>query len=354
MEIIIEEDVIWWKNCMDLLYGAANRSDGSIKELQGFRKFFKGYREEEAKAEEMYWLAEKLRGDFRVSYYFESFKENQLNCLARCLIETFAPQENCGFEELGRRAQEEFERYSLEEFPAFSGSDWKLDLQEERRPFLESVRRMELEEKFKARLIFAFTDFRNSIREILELLRKADLLLQPYREQIREEGKHFKKYWEKRMDGCFLEKMGVGVDDHAYRRMRVTPTAVNRAVMRIGIEEETSGEELNIEIGLGLTEDIIRNYLEEKNQNPETVMESLRLLADPGKLGILLYIKDEAHYGKEIAEQFQLTAATISYHMEELYQKGLILIRQQGKRIYYSANRERIGRVLDAAKEILL
>lgn len=355
MEIIIEETSFLWKDCMDLLFLAANAQDGAQEEgIRRIREFFKSSREEAARAEEMLLLAERLRGQGRVGYYFEEYKENQLNCLARSVIETFAPQENCGFEELERCVTQEFGRYRLEEFPAFSGCDWKLNLEQGRRPFLESVRRMDLEEKFKARLIFAFADFDNSVREIIGLMKEAEELLKPYERQIREEGTRFREYWERRADGAFLEKLGVRVDESRYERLRVRPMAVNRAAIRIGLEEETSGEELDVEIGIGITEDILQSYMNEKNQDPETVMEALRLLADPGKLGILLYIKDEAHYGKEIADQFQLTAATISYHMEELYQNGLILIRQQGKRIYYSANRERIGRVLDAARQLLL
>ena len=77
-------------------------------------------------------------------------------------------------------------------------------------------------------------------------------------------------------------------------------------------------------------------------------------MADPVKMDILLYVSQTPHFGRELAEHFGLTTATISYHTQELLNEGLIEVRQQGKRSYYSLNRERVREVMAWMERLFL
>ncbi|MFR1852473.1 MAG: ArsR/SmtB family transcription factor [Beduini sp.] len=52
----------------------------------------------------------------------------------------------------------------------------------------------------------------------------------------------------------------------------------------------------------------------------------------------MLFIKDKAAYGQEIANHLNLKTSTISYHMEALINVGLIIVEKQNNRIYYRLN----------------
>lgn len=49
----------------------------------------------------------------------------------------------------------------------------------------------------------------------------------------------------------------------------------------------------------------------------------------------------------ELAKQFELTPATISYHMSALLGAGLVKIEKENTRIYYSADKEAIAGLLE-------
>ena len=71
-------------------------------------------------------------------------------------------------------------------------------------------------------------------------------------------------------------------------------------------------------------------------------------------MGSPLYASHPPHFGRGLAERFGLTTATISYHTQELLNEGLVEVRQQGKRSYYSLNRERVREVLGWMERLFL
>lgn len=80
--------------------------------------------------------------------------------------------------------------------------------------------------------------------------------------------------------------------------------------------------------------------------------EFLKLLQDDTRYGILKLLGEKKWYGKELADHFGLTTATMSYHLNRLTNFGVVDIEKGvSKRYYYSLNKEAIKklylRVLD-------
>ena len=68
------------------------------------------------------------------------------------------------------------------------------------------------------------------------------------------------------------------------------------------------------------------------------INETLKAISDPVRRDILSMLKDGKKSAGEIAEQFNLTGATVSYHLAKLKSADLIAEEKQKNFIFYQLN----------------
>ncbi|MBM7602827.1 DNA-binding transcriptional ArsR family regulator [Metabacillus crassostreae] len=66
--------------------------------------------------------------------------------------------------------------------------------------------------------------------------------------------------------------------------------------------------------------------------------ETFKALSDPVRREILVMLKDGKMSAGQIAKQFDMTGATISYHLSQLKKAGLIYETKYKNFIYYEIN----------------
>lgn len=66
--------------------------------------------------------------------------------------------------------------------------------------------------------------------------------------------------------------------------------------------------------------------------------ETLKAISDPVRRGILQMLKGGKKSAGEIAERFDLTGATVSYHLAKLKSADLIAEQRYKNYIYYELN----------------
>ena len=66
--------------------------------------------------------------------------------------------------------------------------------------------------------------------------------------------------------------------------------------------------------------------------------ETLKAISDPARREILNMLKDGKRTAGDIASKFNLTGATVSYHLSTLKKAGLIVETKYKKFIYYELN----------------
>ncbi|MBR1700412.1 MAG: winged helix-turn-helix transcriptional regulator [Lachnospiraceae bacterium] len=66
--------------------------------------------------------------------------------------------------------------------------------------------------------------------------------------------------------------------------------------------------------------------------------ETFKALSDPARREILTMLKDGRMPAGDIAEKFDMTAATVSYHLKQLKQAGLVYEAREKNFIYYALN----------------
>ena len=66
--------------------------------------------------------------------------------------------------------------------------------------------------------------------------------------------------------------------------------------------------------------------------------ETLKAISDPVRRNILEMLKVEKKSAGELASEFNLSGATVSYHLTQLKKAGLILESRHKNFIYYELN----------------
>lgn len=66
--------------------------------------------------------------------------------------------------------------------------------------------------------------------------------------------------------------------------------------------------------------------------------ETFKALADPVRREILILLKEGTKAAGEIGEHFDMTGATISYHLSQLKKAGLIFETKHKNFVYYQLN----------------
>lgn len=79
----------------------------------------------------------------------------------------------------------------------------------------------------------------------------------------------------------------------------------------------------------------------------ERTEELIKTLSDPKRLEIMRLLAQDRWYSKQLASKLSLSAATVSYHIDRLFQAGLIKIdKPEGRRFYYTLNERGIEELI--------
>ena len=88
--------------------------------------------------------------------------------------------------------------------------------------------------------------------------------------------------------------------------------------------------------------------------NDEKIISTLKALGDKSKFDILKSIKDTQMYGVEIAKKLNITTATVSHHMSNLYNLSLINFVSDNNKMNYMLNKQAIKELITALENIFL
>jgi len=88
--------------------------------------------------------------------------------------------------------------------------------------------------------------------------------------------------------------------------------------------------------------------------NDEKIISTLKALGDKSKFDILKSIKETQMYGVEIAKKLNITTATVSHHMSNLYNLSLINYVADNNKMNYMLNKEAIEELINALENLFL
>lgn len=131
----------------------------------------------------------------------------------------------------------------------------------------------------------------------------------------------------------------------------IVPNLFQPFSLSLSIDEEDPTKHEVIRIGIMMNENFI---LTGKKIKKEDIVNIGKLLSDKSKIDILEYVSKKPAYGKELANELQLSTATISYHVNALLKEGLLKAEMSANKVYYSVNRETLTAHFEDLKNYFL
>ncbi len=92
-------------------------------------------------------------------------------------------------------------------------------------------------------------------------------------------------------------------------------------------------------------------YIFNNKEREDNYINLFKALADEKRLAILKLTSERPWYNKELADYFNLTPATLSYHLSLLMNTGILSFEPSiiNNRYYYTTNKEKLKELFDAA-----
>jgi DNA-binding transcriptional ArsR family regulator len=103
-------------------------------------------------------------------------------------------------------------------------------------------------------------------------------------------------------------------------------------------------------IGVGVVE---RDRLAQRRASAEAMVNRLKVLTDPTRVLIVMLLSSQAMSIGDLVEELGLSQPTISVHVRQLRDAGLLDVRRDGGRTLYATTLERVDALLDDARREL-
>jgi len=96
-------------------------------------------------------------------------------------------------------------------------------------------------------------------------------------------------------------------------------------------------------LAIGILVDDLSALQDRQRVRDELTERQLKAIADQTRLEILRSLSRGEQYVQQLADQLQLTAATLSHHLNQLLAVMLVGLRGEGRRNYYHLNRNELS-----------
>ncbi len=212
---------------------------------------------------------------------------------------------------------------------------------------IETMRTLKMEPSVRTRLIELYVNFDEYVSRLGTILKPAvDVIIANeaiYAEDLRKNEAEIDALGGLR--GVVKQKYSFAMKDGIAERLHICVLIPNDASMRDDVNDNVDAF-----FGLNILELVDVLYSGRENQKLSTMF---KMLSDETRLEILHSICKKPMYGLELAEQFSISAPTVSYHMRKLGMGGFTESYFDGGRTYYHANMENIKKFVKSFEDFL-
>ncbi|WP_027633862.1 ArsR/SmtB family transcription factor [Clostridium hydrogeniformans] len=340
MEYVIDHNNLEYLNLKKLLIVAQNSSN-SIGDEEFKRD------KELQKAIDFINKTKKIRKEDLRLYctdYEEGFKGKHLS-----LMDIFSFNlhniKGLKFEEIIDKMRRLNEEELLQNIYGILG-DYEGKLFKSKEDILKELRNMAINGEFKWNLMMALENPLEFMKGLCEFLEKCRVILNKYLYKFKVIGQQ----WNDELENLIGEK-GIEWFKDTYdiipfnnfnhcTNIYISLVSVNDFDITWGIGRDNNGY-----IYLGNKSREMVEAFRGKN-NFDNLMRCIKNISDPSRFKILKLISNRAKYGQELAHDLNLTTPTVSYHITALKMNKLINEKYEGKKMYYSLNKDTLKEMI--------
>lgn len=221
----------------------------------------------------------------------------------------------------------------------------------------DSLRKMQIDEGDKYRIIDTAFNYKTSVNELLALIMPAAKLIESakheYQNAVEEfGGLYSKSNAQELLESCFNTKLP------SAGTIKVAPLILgfectyglyttNPPKKKAKSDSEYSDTKISTFVG------IAGHILKNRSVQDEVLAlsEEMKILSDRTRLGILFYLCSHRAFGQELCNEFDIRHPILSYHLTKLLDANFITAEICGSKTYYEANKAGIQRMLDSFAE---
>lgn len=356
MSVVVENKIYWVKEATDLLYSFVNDEKFPVNEIKEAQNL-SGVELEAAETsfciDLRNKLIKKLKLNSEIEKYFKTFTTSKY-CLANLILFNISGNYYTDTKSARKHILEAFYRFPLTDYPSFSHGDYAINFDHNKRQNItKSIQSGDWSNDEQLTLFALFNDFEAFLDPLLKLIDQTILLFKPYEEQMQSQTLKFQKYWETVFENESYLKIfamfGVLIDQDREFEIKWIPSIIRPYGVSGTISDDV--DRIIINSGILMRKEFLRR---ETNIGKQEILNALKVLSDSSKLEILLFIKDQAAYGNQIANKLKLTTSTISYHMEALSNAGLVTLNKKDNRVYYQLNKNYLKSLLTTLEDTLM
>ena len=219
--------------------------------------------------------------------------------------------------------------------------------------FIQAIEELpSVDDGMKWKIWHAYKNYEQYVDKLMDQVEKIVPIIKEVYQKHQEKFSSFIQYWEdktkdrKSFEEAFHQHVQFSFEDNSI--IYVRPSFMGCNGMRL---RDMGKETLTLFIGWMFKDE---NIINSSRVTAEELCARLKLLSDPSKYEILKLIKNKGLYGAQLAEQMNLTTATISHHVSTLSNASLLTFEKDASRIYYHLNKDQVGFLLDQIRTDLL
>lgn len=151
------------------------------------------------------------------------------------------------------------------------------------------------------------------------------------------------------------------------KKLAENPTQFFKKHFRMNLGEQTQ----NINIHTSFFRQLGSSYMEQNNEtwilmgynsdyyneeklSKDKMLKFFKTVSDKKRLEILMLLSQRPWYVNELGEELNLTAPTISYHMNMLMEQDIVYFERDEHRLYYSLNKDKVKDLFEEGMTLIL
>ncbi len=289
----------------------------------------------------------------QIEYYFKVYNDNFFSYAALAFLLNYQNPNNqlLPYEERVRNMKEEdrIKLYALFIDGGNGSPDEKLVDYESFVRFLEDT---SYDKAVKWDILKIYHKQEEAYNEVTAILRKVvDIIERNYHKQIAGIEQYFYDYWQEiqeKQDIIQLLHDSLKIEWKTNENgIILLPILFEPFSVLLACKPDTDREDV---LRFGILMDS-RFIISRDTIVAENIVNFGKLLCDKSKVDILELTAIKPCYGKEIANELNLSTATISYHVNALIKQGLLQTVLDSNRVYYSLNTEKLSQYLEGIKK---